>query len=88
MKSITEWMVDEKIAQNGFSAGHISEGLKLYGLPREIQEARCQLYRKWRPKTDKKDMLPTWQCYELAIAGIDPDNVPVRQIELFSEETK
>ncbi len=82
MKSITEWLVDEKIADNGFAAGHIAEGLKLSGLPREEQEKRCRLYRKWRPKTDKKNMLPTVQAYDLAIAGIDPADVQERQIEL------
>lgn len=82
MKSITEWLVDEKIADNGFAAGHIAEGLKLSGLPREEQEKRCRLYRKWRPKTDKKNMLPTVQAYDLAIAGIDPADVQERQMDL------
>ena len=84
-------MVDEKIADNGFAAGHIAEGLKLAGLPREEQEERCRLYRKWRPKTDKKNMLPTAQAYDLAIAGIDPADVQERQIELvevFDDGTK
>jgi len=40
----------------------------------------------WRPKTDKKNQLPTWQAFELAISGIDPDDVPARQIELFDNE--
>ena len=83
MKSITEWLVDEKIAENGFASGHIAEGLKLAGLPREEQEKRCRLYRAWRPKTDKKNDIPAWQAYDLAIAGIDPDGVVERQIELF-----
>ncbi len=81
MESITEWMVALKIADNGFAAGHIAEGLKLAGLPREEQEARCKLYRRWRPKTDKKNMLPTAQAYDLAIAGIDPADIVERQIE-------
>jgi len=80
---ITEWMVTAGIAQNGFAAGHIYAGLKLQGLTEAEQKARCELYRKWRPKTDKKDMLPTWQAYELVIAGIDPDNVAERQIDMF-----
>ena len=80
---ITEWMVTERIAENGFAAGHIYAGLKLQGLPEAEQKARCILYRKWRKKTDKKNDIPSWQAYELAIAGIDPDNVPARQIDLF-----
>jgi len=81
---ITEWLVSSGLAQNRFAAGYIYNGLKLQGLLTEAeQKARCELYRKWRPKTDKKDMLPTWQAYELAIAGIDPDNVAERQIYMF-----
>ncbi len=83
---ITEWMVTKGIAQHGIAAGHIYQGLKLHNLPQAEQEARCILYRKWRPKTDKKNQLPTWQAFELAIAGIDPDDVPARQIELFDDE--
>lgn len=84
MKSITEWLVDEKIAENGFAAGHIFDGLNLNALPRAEQESRCILYRKWRPKTDKKHKndIPAWQAYQLAIAGIDPADVSVRQIEM------
>lgn len=80
--TITEWMVAEKIAENGFSAGHISEGLQLSGLARDEQEQRCILYRAWRPKTDKKNAIPAWQAYQLAIAGIDPADVPARQMEM------
>jgi len=82
MNSITEWLVESGIAQHGKQAGHIAEGLKLAGLPREEQEARARLYRRWRPKTDKKNMLPTAQAYDLAIAGIDPSDVQERQIEM------
>lgn len=85
MNSITEWMVEQKLAQNGFAAGHMYIGLKLGNLDRETQEARCLLYRKWRSKTDKKDMLPTYQAYDLAIAGIDPADVEVRQVDMFAE---
>lgn len=81
-QSITEWMVDEKIANHGIQAGHIKDGLKLEGLPREEQEARCRLYRAWRTKTDKKNDIPSWQAYQLAIAGIDPRDVLERQIDM------
>lgn len=87
MTSITEWMVEKGIAQNGFSAGHIAQGLKLYQHDRQTQERMCLLYRKWRPKTDKKNELLPSEVYDLVIAGIDPDNVEARQIELF-EVTK
>jgi hypothetical protein len=83
MNLITEWMVAHKIAENGFAARHIKEGLKLEGLRRDEQESRCRLYRKWRPKTDKKNELLSVEAYDLAIAGIDPDDVEPRQIELF-----
>ena len=76
---ITEWMVAKGIAQHGIAAGHIYQGLKLHNLPQAEQEARCVLYRKWRPK---KNQLPTWQAFELAIAGIDPDDVEPRQISM------
>ncbi len=92
MKSITEWMVDEGIAENGYAAGHVAVGLKLTvrnadgKFPeRAEQERRCLLYRAWRPKTDKKNDIPAWQAYQLAIAGIDPNDVPKRQIEMELE---
>ena len=79
---ITEWMVEKGIAANGIAAGHIYQGLQLQGLSEAEQKSRCLLYRKWRPKTDKKNMLPTSQAFDLARAGIDPDDVPERQIEM------
>ena len=81
--SIIEWMIQEGIAKNGFQAAHISEGLKLPDFPRDEQERICRLYRKWRKRTDVKNDIPSWQAYELALAGIDPDDVTLRQIELF-----
>lgn len=81
MKTLTEWLVEQGLADNGISAGHIVTGLKLNGLTRDEQEARCRLYRKWRPKTDKKNDIPSWQAFDLAIAGIDPDDVQPRQID-------
>lgn len=88
MESITEWLVSQKIAQNGIAAGHIKTGLKLEGLPRAEQEARCRLYRAWRPKTDKKNMMDSKQAFDLAIYGLSPDEVEVRQIVLPLKETK
>lgn len=86
MNNIIEWMIENKIAENNFSAAHIANGLKLAGLDPAEQEARCRLYRAWRPKTDKKNDIPPWQAYELAIAGIDPRDIQERQI-MFSEHT-
>lgn len=77
------WMIDEKLAENNFAAAHIATGLRLWELPDEdAQKARVLLYRKWRPRTDKKNMLPAAQAYDLAIAGIDPADVMERQIEM------
>lgn len=81
--NIIEWMVSEKIAQNEFAAAHIANGLKLISLPTDEERiARVKLYRKWRPKTDRKNQLPTWQAFDLAIAGIDRDDVIDRQVEM------
>lgn len=87
-RSIHEWMLSERYdgknayAENGFSAGHIYEGLKLSKCKSfEEQVERVKLYRKWRPKTDKKNMLPTNQAYDLSIYGLSPEDVVERQIE-------
>lgn len=81
MNSI-EWMLENKIAANTIQARNIFIGLKLSILPEDEQQARILLYRKWRPKTNPKNQLPTWQAFELAIAGIDPADVVERQIEM------
>lgn len=86
-QSIIEWMIEENIAISPWQAAHICEGLKLYKCDtREQQKARCLLYRAWRPKSDPKDMIPTYQAYDLAVAGIDPADVEVRQVDLAFEE--
>ena len=85
--NLFEWMIAEKIATNAFNASAILNGVKAFQVEStEEKKARVLLYRKWRTKTDKKNQLPTWQAFELAIAGIDPDDVPARQIELFDDE--
>lgn len=85
MRELMDWMIAAKIAKNDFNAAAIVNGLKLHELPDdEARKARVVLYRRWKPKTDKKNELPTYQAFELTIAGIDPDNVPARQIE-FSD---
>lgn len=86
MKEILDWMRNNKIATNDMQASNIVVGLKLYELDNnEARKARVILYRKWRPKTDKKNQLPTYQAFDLAIAGIDRDDVIDRQIEMVIE---
>ena len=84
MDNIFLWLIENKIAQNDFSAAAICNGLKVSELrSEEAIKSRAMLYRKWRPKTDKKNEIPSWQAFQLAIAGIDPDNVEPRQIDMF-----
>jgi hypothetical protein len=90
--NIVEWLLSQGIATHWKQAENIIVGLQLgrlhnAGKYQEIKE-RAMLYRKWRARTDKKNDIPSWQAYELAIAGIDPDYVKPRQIELFSEVTE
>lgn len=81
--NLFEWMIQEKIATNAFNASAILNGVKAFQVEStEEKKSRVLLYRKWRTKTDKKNQLPTWQAFELAIAGIDPDDVEPRQIEM------
>ena len=83
-QNIVEWMIQNKVALVGYQAGHIYEGLKLWACGTyEEQIERVNLYRAWRPKTDKKNEIPSWQAFQLAIAGIDPDDVEPRQIDMF-----
>lgn len=82
MDNIISWMIKEGFAKNNFNASSIINGLRLWELKDESeQKARVKRYRLWRG-TDKKNMLPTYQAFELAIAGIDPADVVERQIEL------
>jgi hypothetical protein len=84
--NVIELLKAEKIATNDFQAAAIANGLKLAGLKTDEERlARARLYRQWRSKTDKKDILPTYQAYDLAIAGIDPADVQVRQIDLTTQ---
>ncbi len=81
--NLFEWMIQEKIATNAFNASAILNGVKAFQVEStEEKKARVLLYRKWRTKTDRKNLLPTNQAFDLAIAGIDPDNVEPRQIEM------
>ena len=83
MKNIIDWMVNTKVAQNEFAAAAIINGLKLGELRTDEERIeRVKLYRKWRPKTDLGNQIPAWQAFQLAIAGIDRDDVIDRQITL------
>ena len=83
MREVRDWMIAAKLAKNDFNAAAIVNGLRLHELPDDdARKARVMLYRKWKPKTDPKNELPTQQAFELAIAGIDPADVEPRQIEL------
>ena len=87
MKNIIEWMIENKIANNQIQANNIFVGLQLDKLQDfEERKARVICYRKWRPKTDKKNQLPTKQAFDLAIAGIERDDVIDRQIEMGISE--
>jgi hypothetical protein len=84
--NVIELLKEHQIAANDFQAAAIANGLKLYHLDTaDAMIERAKLYRKWRSKTDKKDMIPTYQAYDLAIAGIDPADVEVRQVDMFAE---
>ena len=85
MTTIIEWMIENKIAENGFAAAHISVVLHLPDYDRDEQKALCKLYGKWRPKTDRKNEVTAAEAYDLTLAGVDPDDVPARQIEMFVE---
>ena len=83
--NVFKWLIENKIAQNDFSAAAICNGLKVSDLHNDEKaiKSRAMLYRKWRPKTDKKNEIPSWQAFQLAIAGIDPDDIEPRQIDMF-----
>ena len=83
--NIIEFMISEKIADNGFQAAHISNGLRLPEFDRSTQEKMCKSYRNWRRKTDKKNDIPAWKAYELVLAGIEREDIPERQIDMFIE---
>jgi hypothetical protein len=90
--NIIEWMTDEGIVKNEIQAQNIIAGLRLWELYNQKDydgiKDRVRLYRSWRPKTDKKNEVPSWQAFQLAIAGIDPSNVEPRQIGMFEEAGK
>lgn len=84
---ITQFLIENGIADNVFRALNIATGLRLWELKTDAEKLeRTKLYRKWRPitetKQNKRDELPARQAYDLSIAGIDPDNVEPRQMEL------
>jgi hypothetical protein len=86
---ITEAIKAAGYATNDFQAAHIANGLRLYELPTEAEQlARVALYRRWRNKTDVKNDIPSKQAYDLAIAGIEPKDVPIRQVDFVPFDGK
>ena len=82
-QKVMQWIIDEKYAKNEFQASAIMNGLKLYTVADEDEaKDRVRLYRAWRAKTDKKNDIPSKQAFDLSIAGIDPADVQVRQMEM------
>jgi len=60
-----QWMIDEKIAKNGFNAAAILNGLQLYNEPDdEKAKATIRLYRDWRNAGEKSKV-----AFEKAIKG-------------------
>ena len=62
-----EWMVEEGLADNDFSAKHIYEptGLNLEGLETEHQKKLVEVYRKWRGISKNTKL-----CYAYTLAGV------------------
>jgi hypothetical protein len=93
MSGLFQWTIDNKVSDNIFSSANTLTGLRnsanemSYQFPETEDglKSLVLLYRKWRPKTDKKNILLSWQAYQLAVAGIEPDDIQPRQIELFEE---
>lgn len=77
--NIIEKLIEEKIADNGFRAAAIANGLNLVELPDdEARLSRARLYRDWRnSKIYGKNTAP---CFEMAIKG-----EPVPQQALIPE---
>ena len=65
MKNIIDWMIESKIAKNGFNASAIINGLELWTLKDdEERKARVRLYRDWRNAGEKAPI-----AFEKAKAG-------------------
>jgi len=86
-QKVMKWIIDEGFAKNEFQASAIMNGLKLYTVADEDEaKGRVRLYRKWRARTDKKNDIPSKQAFDLSIAGIDPADVKVRQMDFEQQE--
>lgn len=66
--NIIEWIVEQKLAENKFSAAHIANGLKLAGLPEDEQKRRILAYRGWRKATRDKPSM----CYQYVLDEKEP----------------
>jgi len=86
MKSITDWMLSEKLATHWKQAENIIRGLKLGDLYNAKQfdeiRKRTRLYRDWRNSGVYGKLAQP--CYEKAIAG-EPAPAPLLEGVLHSE---
>lgn len=81
--NLIEQLIAQGVAKNAFQAAHIANGLKLAEMNNELaQIERAKLYRKWR---NSKHAPTSVEAYDLAIAGMEPEDVLVRQIEMEIE---
>jgi hypothetical protein len=61
-----KWMVDEGLAGNEFSAGHIWDGLTLWKWEDSVQKKIVRYYRKLRRVSNN-----TRLCYSIALSWIE-----------------
>lgn len=81
--NIIEQLIAQGVAKNAFQASHIANGLKLAEMVSDTERIeRAKLYRRWR---NSKHTPTSAEAYDLAIAGISPDDVLVRQISFELE---
>lgn len=74
---IVKLLMDAKIANNEFRAGHIIKGCRLAELDTdEARLARARLYREWRNSQIFSGN--TAPCFEMAVKG---EAVPMKRME-------
>lgn len=82
--NLFQWMIDEKIARNGFNASAIMNGLELWKLEsNEAKKARIKLYRDHRNSGETSKV-----SFAKAIAGepvLADDAEPMFEGAMLSE---
>jgi len=88
--SIVYWILSEGHASNSFQVEAIARGLKLASIHNdpELQRERVIIYRGWRPNIGGKNEIPSYQAFDLAIAGIRREDVVDRQMEFDAKMQK